>query len=787
MDEQQCLEEIEEGNDSISWLEDQFDHHYSLDLENKYESWCMQRREIKDSKYEKQDLLRVSKDQKHLTQDQRNQLYAVLQKYQDLFEGTLGTWPDEEVTVELRKDAVPYHCGKPIRIPHIHWETLQKEVQRLVDIGVLEVVKGEKAGPWCAPSFIIPKKDGRVRFITDYRELNKCIRRKPWPMPHITDLIQDVGPYKYVTALDLSMGYYHLKLSEELSDMSTFMLPFGLCKCKRLAMGLSVSPDIFQEKMAKLFGDLPYVKVYLDDLLIFSNGSYKDHLKKVTAALERLKSKNLQVNALKSFWAVRKVDYLGFRLTPEGVMPQAKKIEAIMNLKPPKTKRQLRRFIGLVNYYRFMWQYRSHILAPLAALCSPNVAFKWTEEHTKAFQEMKKIVSHEVLLSFPDYSLPFELHTDASDLQMGAVLKQGNKTLAFFSKKLTKTQQNYGVGEKEMLSIVTALKEFRTKIYGYPIHVHTDHLNWTHDKIFRNARVMRWRLLIQEYAPILHYVEGGKNVVADALSRLEFDEDCDDSFALVEEVFNLPTSSWRNFHQPLTMKAIGEAQKSDKYVAKVRSQAPERLGELFEDIGKKSGPDRVLTEFDRDEKTSRIIVPATLTKRLMEWYHTNLIHPGVNRLYNTLRQHFTWPNMLNDIRAYIKVCGPCQKAKRGLKGYGKVPLKDPETEPWKDIAVDLSGPWKAYVNDKEVFFHSLTIMDVFTGWVEIVPITTKDSGVIRDLFVQEWLRRYPRPSRVIFDQGGEFDCQNFHDELKTWFISPTPITVQNPRANAIVE
>ena len=171
----------------------------------------------------------------------------------------------------------------------------------------------------------------------------------------------------------------------------------------------------------------------------------------------------------------------------------------------------------------------------------------------------------------------------------------------------------------------------------------------------------------------------------------------------------------------------------------------------------------------------------------MKWYHTNLVHPGVERLYNTLRQHFTWPGMLKDIRAYIKRCGPCQKGKRGMRGYGKVPIKDTESEPWRDIAVDLSGLWKAYVDNKEVIFHTLTAIDVFTGWVEIIPITTKVSGVIRDIFTWEWLRHYPRPSRVIFDQGGEFDCQEFYIMLTLWYVKPTPITAKNPRANAIVE
>ena len=169
-------------------------------------------------------------------------------------------------------------------------------------------------------------------------------------MPHINDLIQDVGKYKHVTALDLSMGHYHLKLDKELFNMSTFMSPFGLYKYKRMAMGLSISPDTFQEKMSKLFGDSPWIKVYLDDLLIFSNGSYKDHLKKVDQALARLKSKNLAVNALKTYWAVQEVDYLGFRLTREGVLPQAKKVEAIVGMQIPKNKRDLRWFMGLANY-----------------------------------------------------------------------------------------------------------------------------------------------------------------------------------------------------------------------------------------------------------------------------------------------------------------------------------------------------------------------------------------------------------------------------------------------------
>lgn len=765
------------------------------DIDDSDQEWIDERwdetfaQHIKDSKYEKQDLLRVARDQKHLTPDQQNQLHSLLERYNDLFQGNLGEWPDETVSIELKPDATPYHCGKPIRIPHIHLETLKKEVDRLVEIGVLEIVDGATAGPWCSPSFITAKKDGRVRFVTDYREVNKRIHRRPWPMPHINDLMQDIGQYKYVTALDLSMGYYHFRLDDAASDLSTFVLPFGMYKYRRLAMGLTISPDIFQERISKLFSDLPFIKSFLDDLLIFSNGSYEDHLQKVQKVLERLHSKNLAVNALKSYWAVKEVDYLGFRLTPNGVMPQARKVKAILDVKPPRTRKQVRHFIGLVNYYRHMWRKRSHILAPLTALASNSVPFKWTDEHQAAFEEVKRTISKEVMLNFPDYSKGFQLKTDASNRQIGAVLKQGDKTLAFFSKKLTPTQLNYGVGEKEMLSVVEALKEFRTMIFGYPIDVYVDHKNWTHDKTIRNSRVMRWRLLLEDFAPTFHYIQGEKNDEADALSRLPFFDtttpDDDDDIMLAEQIMDL--FEWRKFYQPITLKEIGEKQQTDQYVQTVAERAPDRLGLLFEDIGKKTGPDQVLTEKDPTDRTARIIVPQNLTKRLIQWYHTMLVHPGVNRLYYTLRQHYTWPRMKAQIELFIKHCDACQKGKRGLRGMGKVPIKDVETEPWKDVAVDLSGPWKAVIDNKDVEFHTLTVIDVFTSWVEIIPITTKKKESIKDLFVQEWMRRYPRPSRCIFDQGGEFDNDEFIGMLNLWYVKHEPITVKNPRANAIVE
>ena len=182
--------------------------------------------------------------------------------------------------------------------------------------------------------------------------------------------MQKLEGFTYATALDLSMGYYHIPLDEASSKLCTTILPWGKYRYLRLPMGIKNSPDIFQVIMQGLMADLEYVRAYIDDILIISNGTFEDHMRKVAEVLARLEKAGFMVNLRKSFFALDKVEYLGFWLTRDGIQPQPKKVEAIQRLQPPKTKRQLRHFLGMVNYYRDMWRRRSHLLAPLTAICA---------------------------------------------------------------------------------------------------------------------------------------------------------------------------------------------------------------------------------------------------------------------------------------------------------------------------------------------------------------------------------------------------------------------------------
>ena len=214
--------------------------------------------------------------------------------------------------------------------------------------------------------------------------------------------------FKYGTSLDLNMGYYHIELTPNSKRLCTIVLPWGKYEYQRLPMGLCNSPDIFQEKMSSLMAGLQFVRAYIDDLLIISKDTFEDHLDKLETVLKRLQEYGLKVNAKKSFFGRGELEYLGYWITRKGIMPVPKKIDAIKNIATPKTIRDVRKFVGMVNYYRDMWVRRSDTLAPLTKLCSKTAKFVWKEEQEKAFTRMKKILCRETILAYPDFSKPFK-------------------------------------------------------------------------------------------------------------------------------------------------------------------------------------------------------------------------------------------------------------------------------------------------------------------------------------------------------------------------------------------
>ena len=744
---------------------------------------------ILDAKYEKADLAEVAEETKHLSTDEKRKLRGLLEEYADLFDGTLGTWNMDPYEVELRDDATPYHA-RAFPIPRIHQEALRTEVDRLCESGVLKKVNRSE---WAAPTFIIPKKDGSVRFISDFRELNKRIKRKPYPIPKIQDMLLKLEGFQYATSLDLNMGYYHIELTPHSKSLCTIVLPWGKYEYQRLPMGLSNSPDIFQEKMSTLMSDLEYVRAYIDDLLVITNGTYDDHLEKLAEVLKRLREAGLKVNAKKSFFGQPEVEYLGYWITRDGIQPVTGKINAIANIAPPKTKKELRKFIGIVNYYRDMWVRRSHVLAPLASLTSKTTKWKWEAEHQKAFDDMKRIISKETLLAYPDFNEEFVIHTDASHYQLGAVISQRGKPIAFYSRKLKPEQTRYTTTERELLSIVETLKEFRNILLGQRIVVHTDHKNLT-CKNFNTERVMRWRLVLEEYSPELRYIKGEQNIVADALSRLDLLDEKDQvteqmSTKDIADLFagEIGIDFPNNF--PLSYREIEHRQKDDAEIKKLRKKDPNVYVETVYPCGDK--------QYTLITKNDKIVIPKALQKRAVEWYHEALMHPGKNRTELTIGQHFCWKGLHNDVEAVLNRCQQCQLYKPASKKLGLLPPKESEDIPWERLCIDLIGPYtigkpkkgsKGTMDYSDVTtLHCLTMIDPATGWFEICRIPAKTADEVINVLQQTWLNRYPRPMEVIMDRGSEFAAEVRDTLVNEYGVVRKLITTRNPQANSMVE
>jgi len=346
--------------------------------------------------------------------------------------------------------------------------------------------------------------------------------------------------------IDLNMGYYSMPLSDKAKKLCMISLLWGLYQYNMLPMGIKPETDIFQQRMSAIFFDMPVVVIYMNDTIVLGYADLGSHLVDVTEVLRRLQAAEFQVNPDKCLWFQPAVTYLGFLITRDGIKPQPDKIQGIINKQRPKSQRDVHHFVGMVNFYRDLYPKRAETLAPLTDLCGQKTKFVWGNQQEEAFQKMKDILAQETLLTDPEFDRPFVIYTDASELQIGGIVTQNNKPLGFFSKKLNDTQKRYPVTEQELLAIVETLKYFRHMLLGHKIIVRTDHKNLTHPNSTHSSdRVLRQRLLLEDYGVDIEYIQGVKNVVADALSCLP-----------TEELFTLNTED----EFPLNLSLIAEQQ-----------------------------------------------------------------------------------------------------------------------------------------------------------------------------------------------------------------------------------
>ena len=790
---------------------------------------------IKDRKYQAVSPEEVVRQLNHLSVQQKQRLKLVFEKYKRVFDGKLGKHPTAKIDIELVPNAKPIYQN-PYPVSFKRKALFKRELDNMIADGVFTRI-GESE--WGFPSFIIPKKDGRVRWLSDFRKLNKLIVRKPFPLPKIQDILLERGTYTYFTKIDLSMMFYCFELSDRSKRICVISTEENNYSYNRLPMGVKISPDVAQRFMNDMLRGIPNCCCYIDDLGIWTNGTFEEHLKVVDLVLSRLHANNMKCNPLKCEWFVKETDFLGFWMTPEGVKPWKKRIDAILKMDRPRNNTDVRAFIGAVNHYKSLWPRRAHVLAPLAELTGRGT-FQWTDRHEQSFLQMKAIITADAMNAFPDYSIPFHVYTDASDFQLGAAILQNHKPLAYYSKKLTPAQKNYTTTEKELLAIVMTLTTYRKLLYGSKIYLYTDHKNLTF-KTFSVQRILRWRLFVDQFDCELCYIPGKENVLADCFSRLpqmekpsaginelqgrgksiDFNKiklPKDDEEIIEGETFlsiahkfcetisqeqeREPDNNNESFYQdlkecllnlppleemdnPITTNNIVNHQSADLPLQRKIISDPEHY--QHQEI---EGYEVVHTRSNdlAGNPIWKIAIPTTLLPQLLMWYHLVLGHCGQQRLYNTVRARFHSNNLQSACIETVNRCPRrCQLNKQSNKNYGHLPPRTAELFPWETVAVDLIGPWKINVNNIELEFHALTCIDPVSNVVEAIRIRNKTSEHVAEQFENCWLARYPRPLKCIHDNGGEFIGWNFQEMLTRAGIRSKPTSVKNPQSNAVCE
>lgn len=461
----------------------------------------------------------------YITEKQQQQLEYVLWYNKDRFsEGYNDLGRTNLICHNIDTGNAEPVFKRPYQVVRKHESFLKKEIHLLLEAGIIRPSKS----PWAAPIVIVDKKNGKFRMCVDYRNLNKVTKRDTYPLPRIKAMLELFGGAKYFSTIDLASGYWQVPMKEEDCEKTAFVSKYGLYEYTVMPFGLKNAPATFQRMMDQVLQEVneKFAVVYMDDILVFSR-TFKDHLEHLQKVFDLLEEAGLRMGKDKCKFCRQQIPFLGHIITPDGIKPNEPLIEKVLRFPEPTKPKEVREFLGLSGYYRQFIKGYADKAAPLTQLTRKNVEFQWTPKCQEAFDFLKRKLTTAPILQYPDFSQQFILHTDASDIGLGAVLAQKNQkghetVVGYASRVLQQAEKNYTTTEKECLAIVWALTYFQKFLYGQQFRIVTDHqaLKTLNNTAQLKGRLARWKLKLLDYDFEIEHRKGTQHSNADALSRL---------------------------------------------------------------------------------------------------------------------------------------------------------------------------------------------------------------------------------------------------------------------------
>lgn len=650
------------------------------------------------------------------------------------------------------------------RLPPAKFKAAREAIEQMIQEGICQ----PSSSSWASPIHLVPTATGQWRLCGDYRRLNAQTIPDRYPLPHIHDFAYSLQGSKIFSKIDLKRAFHQVPLAPEDRHKSAVITPFGLYEFNVMTFGLCNAAQSFQRLMDTAMRGLKFCHAYIDDIIIASvdQQSHEQHLKTI---LERLRKFGLSINFSKCVFGVKEVDYLGYNINEDGLKPLKKRVEAIINYKKPKTVQELRRFLGIVNFYRRFIKNAAQVQAPLHAYSQgmkkrDKREIAWTPEANQAFESCKSQLANASLLAHPLANTTLTLHADASDSSMGAVLEQREngmwRPLGFYSKKLTDTQKRYSTYDRELLAIYSGLKYFKHLVEGQRLIIKTDHKPITYafcqksDKA--SPRQMRQLDYIAQFTTDIIHITGDKNTVADALSRVQAIE----------------------FPVIVSTEDIAKAQEEDEELKEYLRSNSSSL--QLKKLNLENGDTTLYCDISGSDV--RPYIPLSLRRRIFNTVH-NLAHPGSKPTRKLLSRKFVWPSMRKDVTEWVRTCLPCQRNKilRHVKTIPeKIAIPD---ERFRHIHMDIIGPLPLSKNCK----YCLTIIDRYTRWPEAIPIAETSTDTIVNVFYSTWIARFGAPSVITTDRGSQFESQLFKTLTDMIGANRISTTAYHPSANGMIE
>ena len=703
----------------------------------------------------------------HLAKNQQPSVDALVNEYPHVFEG-IGKLP-YTYSIDIDTDVSP-RVNPPRPVPHAIRDKVKEELQRMEKLEIIEPVQDHS--PWVS-NMVVVVKPHKIRLCIDPTHLNAAIRREHYPLHTIEEVVSQMPKAKYFAKFDATQGFYQVGLDEQSSELCTFATPFGRYRFKRLPFGIKSAPEIYQKVMDTVIAGIPNTFVIMDDVIQAAE-TIEELYELSKMFLDRCQENNLTLNRSKCEFGLSELNYVGHVLTSEGVRADPEKVSSVQKMPAPKSKEDVKTFLGTVTYLSKFIPNLSQESAPLRKLLNKDACFVWERPQKESFEKIKDLIVQHTTLSYFDVNKPSVISVDASSYGIGAVLMQEDNPIAYASKSLSRAQQAYAQIEKEALAIQFGCGKFRQYVYGTHFTVETDHRPL--ESIFKKPinssppRLQSLRLKLACYDMDVVYKPGKTLIIADQLSRQPEHEICDEV---------LDTYMCLHVKQE-NLGEIAAATNTDPTLGTVlkyiQSGWPKTKAEIQEEV-------RPYYHF-RDElsqlrgilfKANKVVVPEILKAKFLEELH--YAHLGITLTQNRARESVFWIGMAKDIENLIQSCRICQEMRGNQQKEPLLSIPCPD-QPWSHIAADLC---------ERRGEHYLVIVDHYSGWIEIEWLrkNTTSQNIITHMKSQ--MARHGIPDKLTTDNGPQFSSREFREFAIVYGFEHITSSPYKPNSNGLAE